>query len=67
MPTADAKENIINYINANPEVNEVILSGGDPLNVTNRRLFSWLDTLESLPQITTIRLHTRLPLVIPAR
>ncbi|QOD12266.1 EF-P beta-lysylation protein EpmB [Psychrobacter sp. 28M-43] len=67
MPTADAKENIINYINANPEVNEVILSGGDPLNVTNRRLFAWLDTLESLPQITTIRLHTRLPLVIPAR
>ncbi|MGP9557971.1 EF-P beta-lysylation protein EpmB [Psychrobacter sp. AOP7-A1-24] len=67
MPTADAKENIINYIGAHPEVNEVILSGGDPLNVTNRRLFTWLDTLESLPQITTIRLHTRLPLVIPAR
>jgi L-lysine 2,3-aminomutase len=67
MPTADAKEHIINYIKANPEVNEVILSGGDPLNVTNRRLFAWLDTLESLPQITTVRLHTRLPLVIPAR
>jgi len=67
MPTADAKESIINYIEAHPEVNEVILSGGDPLNVTNRRLFSWLDTLESLPQITTVRLHTRLPLVIPAR
>ena len=67
MPTADAKENIIRYITEYPEVNEVILSGGDPLNVTNRRLFAWLDTLESLPQLTTIRLHTRLPLVIPAR
>jgi EF-P beta-lysylation protein EpmB len=67
MPTADAKENIIRYITEHPEVNEVILSGGDPLNVTNRRLFAWLDTLESLPQLTTIRLHTRLPLVIPAR
>ncbi|MBE0407201.1 EF-P beta-lysylation protein EpmB [Psychrobacter sp. AOP22-C1-22] len=67
MPTADAKENIVNYVTAHPEINEVILSGGDPLNVTNRRLFAWLDTLESLPQITTIRLHTRLPLVIPAR
>ncbi|MBH0065572.1 EF-P beta-lysylation protein EpmB [Psychrobacter sp. SZ93C1] len=67
MPTADAKENIISYITEHPEVNEVILSGGDPLNVTNRRLFAWLDTLESLPQLTTIRLHTRLPLVIPAR
>lgn len=40
---------------------------GDPLDVTNRRLFAWLDTLESIPQLTTIRLHTRLPLVIPAR
>ena len=67
MPTADAKENIIDYITSHPEINEVILSGGDPLNVTNRRLFAWLDTLESLPQLTTIRLHTRLPLVIPAR
>lgn len=67
MPTADAKENIVNYVTAHPEINEVILSGGDPLNVTNRRLFAWLDTLELLPQITTIRLHTRLPLVIPAR
>ena len=67
MPTADAKDNIINYIGEHPEINEVILSGGDPLNVTNRRLFAWLDTLESIPQLTTIRLHTRLPLVIPAR
>ena len=67
MPTADAKENIINYISTHPEINEVILSGGDPLNVTNRRLFAWLDTLEPIPQLTTIRLHTRLPLVIPAR
>ena len=67
MPTAHAKEAIIDYISAQPEVNEVILSGGDPLNVTNRRLFDWLDTLESLPQLTTIRLHTRLPVVIPER
>ncbi len=67
MPTADAKENIIAYITAHPEINEVILSGGDPLNVTNRRLFAWVETLESIPQLTTIRLHTRLPLVIPAR
>ena len=67
MPTADAKESIVNYIAEHPEINEVILSGGDPLNVTNRRLFAWLDTLESIPQLTTIRLHTRLPVVIPAR
>ncbi|MBP2280214.1 EF-P beta-lysylation protein EpmB [Psychrobacter sp. PL19] len=67
MPTASAQADIVNYITANPEINEVILSGGDPLNVTNRRLFAWFDILEAIPQLTTIRLHTRLPVVIPAR
>ena len=42
MPTADAKAHIIDYITEHPEINEVILSGGDPLNVTNRRLIAWL-------------------------
>lgn len=67
MPTANAQVDVIDYISAHPEVNEVILSGGDPLSVTNRRLFAWLDILESIPQLTTIRLHTRMPVVIPAR
>ncbi|TXD98499.1 EF-P beta-lysylation protein EpmB [Psychrobacter frigidicola] len=67
MPTSSTEADIINYISAHPEINEVILSGGDPLSVTNRRLFAWLDILEALPQLTTIRLHTRLPIVIPAR
>ncbi len=67
MPTASAKQDIIDYISAHPEINEIILSGGDPLNVTNRRLFAWLEILESITQLTTIRIHTRLPIVIPAR
>lgn len=67
MPTASAQADIITYITAHPEINEVILSGGDPLNVTNRRLFAWFDILDAIPQLTTIRLHTRLPVVIPAR
>ncbi len=58
---------IQHYITAHPDINEVILSGGDPLSVSNRRLFGWLDALEALPQISTIRLHTRLPVVIPDR
>ncbi len=67
MPTSSAHATITAYILEHPTINEVILSGGDPLNVSNRRLFNWLDTLESIPQITTIRLHTRLPIVIPER
>ncbi len=67
MPTPSAKESIVRYITDHSHINEVILSGGDPLSITNRRLFAWLDTLEALPQLTTIRLHTRLPIVIPER
>lgn len=67
MPTASATAAIHEYICAHPEINEVILSGGDPLSVSNRRLFAWLDTLEGIAQLTTIRLHTRLPVVIPER
>ena len=67
MPTSTEHLAIASYIKEHPEVNEVILSGGDPLSVSNRRLFGWLDTLEAIPQLTTIRLHTRMPLVIPER
>lgn len=67
LPTSKEQEAIMNYVAQCPDVNEVILSGGDPLSISNRRLFAWLDCLEAIEQLTTIRLHTRLPLVIPER
>ncbi|WP_227431028.1 EF-P beta-lysylation protein EpmB [Psychrobacter sp. I-STPA6b] len=67
IPSKQQMAEIHDYILAHPEVNEIILSGGDPLSVSNRRLIEQLKVFESLPQITTIRLHTRLPIVIPER
>lgn len=67
LPTSQNQALIVDYIRDHPEINEAILSGGDPLSLSNRRLFAWLDALEALPQLTTIRLHTRLPIVIPDR
>ncbi len=68
LPTTADVEAIIDYINAHAEIDEVLLSGGDPLNVSNRRLLSLLKILdERLPKVRTIRLHTRLPVVLPAR
>jgi EF-P beta-lysylation protein EpmB len=67
LPTSKEQEAIVDYVAHCPDVNEVILSGGDPLSISNRRLFAWLDCLEAIEQLTTIRLHTRLPLVIPER
>jgi EF-P beta-lysylation protein EpmB len=57
----------LDYIGAHPEINEVILSGGDPLSAPDDHLHQLVDRLASLPQIDTLRLHTRLPLVLPAR
>lgn len=55
------------YILANPDVNEVILSGGDPLMANDEHLEVILEALENLPQLKRVRIHSRLPVVIPAR
>ncbi|MFT4677047.1 MAG: EF-P beta-lysylation protein EpmB [Candidatus Azotimanducaceae bacterium] len=48
-------------------ISEVILSGGDPLMLKDRRLAWIADELGKIPHITTLRIHTRLPIVIPQR
>ena len=58
---------IINYIKQHPEVNEVILSGGDPLMSKDEFLQFIVAELDKLPQLKRLRLHTRLPVVIPQR
>lgn len=55
------------YILANPDVNEVILSGGDPLMAKDAQLIAILEMLETLPQLSRVRIHSRLPVVIPQR
>lgn len=57
----------IDYIYQHPELNEVILSGGDPL-VNNDKQLQWLTSkLCDIPHIKRLRIHTRLPVVIPQR
>lgn len=55
------------YLQQNLSIEEVILSGGDPLSIHTPRLKSLLTDLASLPQIKRLRIHTRLPIVLPAR
>lgn len=55
------------YISADSSIEEVILSGGDPLALADKQLGWLLDELESISHVTTIRIHTRLPIVIPQR
>ena len=54
-------------IAADQTIREVILSGGDPLMLTDRRLGDLLDRLEAVPHLRRLRLHTRLPIVLPDR
>lgn len=60
-------KNAIVYIQQNPEVHEVILSGGDPLMLSTKALTKLTDQLEIIPHVQTLRIHTRLPLVTPSR
>jgi len=57
----------LDYLRAHPEVDEVILSGGDPLSLATGKLDELTLALAGLPQIRRLRLHTRLPVVLPER
>ncbi|CAM2852468.1 EF-P beta-lysylation protein EpmB [Vibrio ordalii] len=57
----------VDYIAAHPELNEVILSGGDPLMAKDEELRWLIDAISSVPHIKRLRIHSRLPVVIPAR
>ena len=50
-----------------PSLEEVILSGGDPLSLSNARLASLARALSAIPHIRRIRVHTRQPVVLPSR
>lgn len=49
------------------EISEVILSGGDPLTLSNRRLSQLIGQLDRLDHIETLRIHSRFPIVLPER
>ena len=57
----------IGYIEKHEEIHEVILTGGDPLMVSDSKLFSLLERLHSIDHIRTLRIHTRMPVFNPFR
>lgn len=60
-------EYAIAELERDPSLHEIILSGGDPLMQTDRRLAWLVRRLEQNSNLKTIRLHTRLPIVLPSR
>lgn len=57
----------LNYICKHTELDEIILSGGDPLMAKDHELSWLLHELANIPHLQRLRIHTRLPVVIPAR
>ena len=55
------------YIKEHKEITEVILSGGDPLTLTDRKLKEILSAIEKMPHVRLMRFHTRIPTVLPSR
>ncbi|NPD68457.1 lysine-2,3-aminomutase-like protein [Lichenicola cladoniae] len=57
----------LDWLGAHPAIGEVILTGGDPLMLSPRRLGHIVTGLDAIPHVHTIRLHTRVPVADPAR
>lgn len=60
-------EPALSYLREHPEISDVILSGGDPLVMATERLTQLVATLREIPTIQTLRLATRVPVVLPQR
>ncbi|KFD21068.1 lysine 2,3-aminomutase [Tatumella ptyseos ATCC 33301] len=57
----------LDYIRHHPELDEIIFSGGDPLMAKDHELDWLISELEAIPHILRLRIHSRLPVVIPDR
>lgn len=64
---SDRWDAAVEAIAADPTIDEVILSGGDPLSLSDRRLARLFDDLAAIDSVRRVRLHTRQPVVLPSR
>ncbi len=60
-------EPALTYLAGDPTITEIILSGGDPLSLSDRRLAGLMARLEAIAHLRRLRVHTRMPVVLPAR
>ncbi len=57
----------LDYIRQDSSIHEVIFSGGDPLVASDTLLAELSQQIAAIPHVTTLRIHSRLPIVIPQR
>lgn len=66
-PQQDNWQKALAYLQSQPQIHEIILSGGDPLSLSDDRLARLVEHLQQISHLKTLRIHTRLPVVIPER
>jgi len=66
-PNKKRWQSALDYIAAHDEISEVIFSGGDPLMASDDHLAWLIEQIEQIPHVTRLRIHSRLPVVIPHR
>lgn len=66
-PTREERKRIFDYLRAHTEINEAILSGGDPFTLTDNLISEWISELKSISSITNVRIHTRSLVNLPSR
>ncbi|WP_457942001.1 EF-P beta-lysylation protein EpmB [Vreelandella alkaliphila] len=66
-PSRAQWQEALDYLRADTTLHEAILSGGDPLAANDRQLAWLVEQLENIPHLKRLRIHTRLPVVIPDR
>ena len=66
-PAKQQWKQTLQHLRTDSSISEVILSGGDPLSLSDKRLGELIIELEKIPHIKRLRLHTRLPVVLPER
>jgi lysine 2,3-aminomutase len=66
-PATPDMDRICAYLVSHPEIDEVILTGGDPLTLLDAQIEEWLQRLREIPTIMRIRFHSRVPVNLPSR
>ena len=67
VPDNQQWEELLDHLRQDSSINEIILSGGDPLSLGDEKLRQRCLSLSTIPHLKTLRIHTRLPVIIPER
>ena len=67
LATRQKWEPALNELRGNPDLSEIILSGGDPLSLSNQTLREFIVQIEQLESVHTLRIHSRFPIILPER